>query len=158
MNLDKRILPDKKPLTAFDETESKFNRYELVDFLRDYIQSKLDNDKPNMIAEQVVIIVSTGCIANQLKPPIWNMLKIVDNGYIKAIVNHDALEIVNIKDKNFFKMSIAIGRPDEFFFTGRRPKTVLVYGTNYTAEQMGRIFEFITMHEQKNYCVRFFNR
>lgn len=55
-------------------------------------------------------------------------------------------------------MNIAVGRPDEFFLTGRRPKTVLVYGTNFTAEQMGRIFEFITMHERQDYCVRFFNR
>lgn len=134
------------------------DRYELVDFLRDYIQNKLNNDKPNMIGEQIVIIVSTGCMANQLKAPIWNMLKIVDNGYIKAIVTHDGLEIVNMNDKNFFKINLAIGRPDDFFFTGCRPKTVLVYGTNYTAEQMGRIFEFITMHERKDYCVRFFNR
>ena len=134
------------------------DRYELVDFLRDYIQNKLNNDKPNMIEEQVVIIVSADCMANQLKAPIWNMLKIIDNGYIKAIVTHDGLEIANLSDKNFFKINLAIGRPDDFFFTGRRPKTVLVYGTNYTAEQMGRIFEFITMHERKDYCVRFFNR
>ena len=134
------------------------DRYELVDFLRDYIQNKLNNDKPNMIEEQVVIIVSTGCMADQLKAPIWNMLKIVDNGYITAIVTHDGLEIVNLLHKNFFKINLAIGRPDDFFFTGRRPKTVLVYGTNYTAEQMGRIFEFITMHERKDYCVKFFNR
>lgn len=134
------------------------DRYELVDFLRDYIQNKLNNDKPNIIEEQVVIIVSAGEMMAQLKAPIWNMLKIVDNGYIKAIVTHDALEIVNMNDKNFFKINLAIGRPDDFFFTGRRPKTVLVYGTNYTAEQMGRIFEFITMHERQDYCVRFFNR
>ena len=134
------------------------DRYELVDFLRDYIQNKLNNDKPNMIEEQVVIIVSADCMANQLKAPIWNMLKIVDNGYIKAIVTHDGLEIANLSDKNFFKINLAIGIPDDFFFTGRRPKTVLVYGTNYTAEQMGRIFEFITMHERQDYCVRFFNR
>ena len=86
------------------------------------------------------------------------MLKIIDNGYIKAIVNYDRLEIVNMIDKNFFKINLAIGRPDEFFLTGRRPKIVLVYGTNYTAEQMGRIFEFIRMHEREDYCVRFFNR
>lgn len=134
------------------------DRYELVDFLRDYIQNKFDSDKPNLIAEDVVIIVSTGEMMAQLKAPIWNMLKIVDNGYIKAIVIHDGLEIVNLLHKNFFKINLAIGRPDDFFFTGRRPKTVLVYGTNYTAEQMGRIFEFITMHERKDYCVRFFNR
>ncbi len=134
------------------------DRYELVDFLRDYIQNKLNNDKPNMIEEQVVIIVSTGYMADQLKAPIWNMLKIVDNGYIKAIVTHDGLEITNLSDKNFFKINLAIGRPDDFFFTGRRPKTVLVYGTNYTAEQMGGVFEFITMHERKDYCVKFFNR
>lgn len=134
------------------------DRHELVDFLRDYIQNKLNNDKPNMIEEQVVIIVSTGCMADQLKAPIWNMLKIVDNGYITAIVTHDGLEIANLSDKNFFKINLAIGRPDDFFFTGRRPKTVLMYGTNYTAEQMGRIFEFITMHEREDYCVRFFNR
>ena len=134
------------------------DRYELVDFLRDYIQNKLDSDKPRLIAEQVVIIVSTGQMIAQLKAPIWNMLKIVDNGYIKAIVTHDGLEIVNLSDKNSFKINLAIGRPDDFFFTGRRPKTVLVYGTNYTAEQMGRIFEFITMHERNGYCVRFFNR
>ena len=133
-------------------------RYELVDFLRDNIQNKLNNDKPNTIAEQVVIIVSTGQMIAQLKAPIWNMLKIVDNGYIKAIVTHDGLEIANLSDKNFFKINLAIGIPDDFFFTGLRPKTVLVYGTNFTAEQMGRIFEFITMHERKDYCVRFFNR
>ena len=134
------------------------DRYELVDFLRDYIQNKLNNDKPNFIAEQVVIIVSTGQMIAQLKPQIWNMLKIIDNGYIKAIVNHDRLEIVNIKEQNMFKINLAIGMPDDFFFTGRRPKIVLVYGIDYTAEQMGRIFEFITMHERKDYCVRFFNR
>lgn len=134
------------------------DRYELVDFLRDYIQDKFNNDKPNLIAEDVVIIVSTGEMMAQLKAPIWNMLKIVDNGYIKAIVTHDGLEIANLSDKNFFKINLAIGRPDEFFLTGRRPKTVLVYGTNFTAEQMGRIFEFITMHEREDYCVMFFNR
>ena len=134
------------------------DRYELVDFLRDYIQNKLDSDKPHLIAEQVVIIVSTGQMIAQLKAPIWNMLKIVDNGYIKAIVTHDGLEIVNLSDKNSFKINLAIGRPDEFFLTGRRPKTVLVYGINFTAEQMGRIFEFIRMHERKDYCVSFFNR
>lgn len=136
------------------------DRYKLVDFLRDNIQNKLNNDKPNMRGEQVVIIVSTGQMIAQLKAPIWNMLKSVDNGYIKAIVTHDGLEIANLSDKNFFKINLAIGRPNDFFFTGRRPKTVLVYGTNYTAEQMGRIFEFITMHERErdNYCVRFFNR
>ena len=122
------------------------DRYELVNFLEDYIQNKLDSDKPRLIAEQVVIIVSTGQMIAQLKAPIWNMLKIVDNGYIKAIVTHDGLEIVNLSDKNSFKINLAIGRPDHFFFTGRRPKTVLVYGTNYTAEQMGRIFDFILMH------------
>lgn len=122
------------------------DRYELVNFLEDYIQNKLDSDKPRLIAEQVVIIVSTGQMIAQLKAPIWNMLKIVDNGYIKAIVTHDGLEIVNLSDKNSFKINLAIGRPDDFFFTGRRPKTVLVYGTNYTAEQMGRIFDFILMH------------
>lgn len=132
--------------------------YELVDFLQDYIQNKLNNDKPNMIEEQIVIIVSTGCMADQVKHPIWEMIKNVDNGYLKACVVRDMLEIVNMKDTNFFKINLAIGRPDDFFFTGRRPKTVLVYGTNYTAEQMGRIFEFITMHERKDYCVRFFNR
>ena len=134
------------------------DRYELVDFLRDYVQNKLDYGKSNIIEEQVVIIVSAGEMMAQLKAPIWNMLKIVDNGYIKAIVTHDGLEIVNMNDKNFFKINLAIGRPDNFFFTGRRPKTVLVYGTNYTAEQMGRIFEFIRMHEREDYCVRFFNR
>ena len=134
------------------------DRYELVDFLRDYVQNKLDYGKSNIIEEQVVIIVSAGEMMAQLKAPIWNMLKIVDNGYIKAIVTHDGLEIVNMNDKNFFKINLAIGRPDDFFFTGRRPKTVLVYGTNYTAEQMGRIFEFITMHERQDYCVKFFNR
>ena len=134
------------------------DRYELVDFLRDYIQNKLNNDKPNFIAEQVVIIVSTGQMIAQLKPQIWNMLKIIDNGYIKAIVNHDRLEIVNIKEQNMFKINLAIGMPDDFFFTGRRPKIVLVYSTNFTAEQMGRIFEFIRMHEREDYCVRFFNR
>lgn len=134
------------------------DRYELVDFLRDYIQNKLNDDKPNMIEEQIVIIVSTGYMADLLKAPIWNMLKIVYNGYIKAIVTHDGLEIVNLSYKNFFQINLAIGIPDDFFFTGCRPKTVLVYGTNYTAEQMGRIFEFITMHERKDYCVRFFNR
>ena len=134
------------------------DRYELVNFLEDYIQNKLDSDKPRLIAEQVVIIVSTGQMIAQLKAPIWNMLKIVDNGYIKAIVTHDGLEIVNLSDKNSFKINLAIGRPDDFFFTGRRPKTVLVYGINFTAEQMGRIFEFIRMHERKDYCVSFFNR
>lgn len=134
------------------------DRYELVDFLQDYIQNKLNNDKPNMIEEQIVVIISTGCMADQLKRPIWEMIKNVDNGYLKACVVRDTLEIVNMKDTNFFKINLAIGRPDDFFFTGRRPKTVLVYGTNYTAEQMGRIFEFITMHERKDYCVRFFNR
>lgn len=134
------------------------DRYELVDFLRDYVQNKLDYGKSNIIEEQVVIIVSAGEMMAQLKAPIWNMLKIVDNGYIKAIVTHDGLEIVNMNDKNFFKINLAIGRPDDFFFTGRRPKTVLVYGTNYTAEQMGRIFEFIRMHEREDYCVKFFNR
>lgn len=77
------------------------DRYELVDFLRDYIQDKFNNDKPNMIAEEVVIIVSAGEMMAQLKAPIWNMLKIVDNGYIKAIVTHDGLEIANLSDKNF---------------------------------------------------------
>lgn len=134
------------------------DRYELVDFLQDYIQNKLNNDKPNMIEEQIVVIVSTGCMAEQLKRPIWEMIKNVDNGYLKACVVRDMLEIVNMKDTNFFKINLAIGRPDDFFFTGRRPKTVLVYGTNYTAEQMGRIFEFIRMHEREDYCVRFFNR
>lgn len=134
------------------------DRYKLVDFLRDYIQNKLDNGKSNMTEEQVVIIVSAGEMMAQLKAPIWNMLKIIDNGYIKAIVTHDSLEITNLSDKNFFKINLAIGRPNEFFLTGRRPKTVLVYGTNFTAEQMGRIFEFITMHERQDYCVRFFNR
>lgn len=134
------------------------DRYELVDFLRDYIQNKFDSDKPNLIAEDVVIIVSTGEMMAQLKAPIWNMLKIVDNGYIKAIVTHDGLEITNLSDKNFFKINLAIGRPDEFFFTGRRPKIVLVYGCNFTAEQMGKTFEFIRMHEREDYCVRFFNR
>lgn len=138
------------------------DRYELVDFLRDYIQNKLDFGKSNIIEEQVVIIVSTGYMADQLKTPtrkmLMEMLKIIDNGYIKAIVNYDRLEIVNMIDKNFFKINLAIGRPDEFFLTGRRPKIVLVYGTNYTAEQMGRIFEFIRMHEREDYCVRFFNR
>lgn len=131
------------------------DRYELVDFLRDYIQNKFDSDKPNLIAEDVVIIVSTCEMMAQLKAPIWNMLKIIDNGYIKAIVTHNGLEIVNIHPENSFKINLAIGRPDEFFFTGRRPKTVLVYGTNYTAEQMGRIFEFIRMHEREDYCVSF---
>ena len=138
------------------------DRYELVDFLRDYIQNKLDFGKSNIIEEQVVIVVSTGYMADQLKTPtrkmLMEMLKIIDNGYIKAIVNYDRLEIVNMIDKNFFKINLAIGRPDEFFLTGRRPKTVLVYGTNFTAEQMGRIFEFIRMHEREDYCVRFFNR
>lgn len=134
------------------------DRYELVDFLRDYIQNKLNNDKPNMIVEQIVIIVSTGCMGDQLKHPIWEMIKNFDKRYIKAIVTHGGLEIVNMNDKNFFKINLAIGRPDDFFLTGRRPKTVLVYGSNFTAEQMGRIFEFITMHERKDYCVRFFNR
>lgn len=134
------------------------DRYELVDFLQDYIQNKLNNDKPNMIGEQIVVIISTGCMADQLKRPIWKMIKNVDNGYLKVCVIRDTLEIVNMKDANLFKINLAIGRPDDFFFTGRRPKTVLVYGTNYTAEQMGRIFEFITMHERKDYCVRFFNR
>lgn len=134
------------------------DRYEVVDFLRDYVQNKLDYDKSNIIEEQVIIIVSAGKMMAQLKAPIWNMLKIIDNGYIKAIVTHDGLEITNLSDKNFFKINLAIGRPDDFFFTGRRPKTVLVYGTNYTAEQMGRIFEFIRMHEREDYCVRFFNR
>ena len=138
------------------------DRYELVDFLRDYIQNKLDFGKSNIIEEQVVIIVSTGYMADQLKTPtrkmLMEMLKIIDNGYIKAIVNYDRLEIVNMIDKNFFKINLAIGRPDEFFLTGRRPKIVLVYGTNYTAEQMGRIFDFIRMHEREDYCVRFFNR
>lgn len=136
------------------------DRYEIVDFLRDYIQNKLDDDKPHPKTEQVIIIVSTGEMMAQLKAPIWNMLKIVDNGYIKAIVTHDGLEIVNIHPENYFKINLAIGRPDEFFFTGRRPKTVLVYGTNFTAEQMGKTFEFIRMHERErdNYCVRFFNR
>ena len=36
------------------------DRYELVDFLRDYIQNKLDYGKSNIIEEQVAIIVSTG--------------------------------------------------------------------------------------------------
>lgn len=134
------------------------DRYELVDFLRDYIQNKLNDDKPHPITEQVIIIVSTGEMMAQLKAPIWNMLKIIDNGYIKAFVNHDTLEIVNIHPENSFKINLAIGRPDDFFFTGRRPKIVLVYGTNYTAEQMGRIFDFIRMHEREDYCVRFFNR
>jgi len=138
------------------------DRYELVDFLRDYVQNKLDYGKSNIIEEQVVIIVSTGEMMAQLKAPIWNMLmemlKDVDNDCLKANVIHDTLEVVNLKPKNIFKMNIAIGRPDEFFFTGRRPKTVLVYGTNYTAEQMGRIFKFIRMHEREDYCVRFFNR
>ena len=135
------------------------DRYELIDFLRDYIQNKLDNGgKSNIIEEQVVIIVSAGEMMAQLKAPIWNMLKIVDNGYIKAIVTHDGLEIVNIHPENSFKINLAIGRPDDFFFTGRRPKTVLVYGTNYTAEQMGKTFEFIRMHEREDYCVKFFNR
>lgn len=134
------------------------DRYELVDFLRDYIQDKFNNDKPNIIAEEVVIIVSTGQMMAQLKAPIWNMLKIIDNGYIKAIVTHDGLEIANLSDKNFFKINLAIGIPDDFFLTGRRPKIVLVYGCNFTAEQMGRIFEFIRMHERADYCVRFFNR
>lgn len=138
------------------------DRYELVDFLRDYIQNKLDNGKSNIIEEQVVIIVSAGYMADQLKTPIrkmlMEMLKDVDNDCLKANVIHDTLELVNLKPKNIFKMNIAIGRPDDFFFTGRRPKTVLVYGTNYTAEQMGKTFEFIRMHERENYCVRFFNR
>ena len=138
------------------------DRYELVDFLRDYIQNKLDFGKSNIIEEQVVIIVSTGYMADQLKTPtrkmLTEMLKDVDNDCLKASVIHDTLEVVNLKPKNFFKINLAIGRPDEFFLTGRRPKIVLVYGTNYTAEQMGRIFEFITMHERKDYCVRFFNR
>jgi len=138
------------------------DRYELVDFLRDYVQNKLDYGKSNIIEEQAVIIVSAGEMMAQLKAPIWNMLmemlKDVDNDCLKANVIHDTLEVVNLKPKNIFKMNIAIGRPDEFFFTGRRPKTVLVYGTNYTAEQMGRIFKFIRMHEREDYCVRFFNR
>lgn len=134
------------------------DRYELVDFLRDYVQNKLDYGKSNIIEEQVVIIVSTDQMIAQLKAPIWNMLKIVDNGYIEAFVNHDTLEIVNIHPEHYFKINLAIGRPAEFFFTGSRPKTVLVYGTNFTAEQMGRIFEFIRMHEREDYCVRFFNR
>lgn len=138
------------------------DRYELVDFLRDYIQNKLDNGKSNIIEEQVVIIVSIGQMLEIIKRLILEMLKEmlkdVDNDCLKANVIHDTLELVNLKPKNIFKMNIAVGRPDEFFFTGRRPKTVLVYGTNYTAEQMGRIFEFITMHKRKDYCVRFFNR
>lgn len=138
------------------------DRYELVDFLRDYIQNKLDYGKSNIIEEQVVIIVSTGYMADQLKTPtqkmLMEMLKDVDNDCLKANVIHDTLELVNLKPKNIFKMNIAIGRPDDFFFTGRRPKIVLVYGTNFTAEQMGRIFEFIRMHERQDYCVRFFNR
>lgn len=137
------------------------DRYELVDFLRDYIQNKFDSDKPNLIAEDVVIIVSTGQMIAQLKAPIWNMLKRVDIGYtgcIKAFVNNNNLEIVNIHPENSFKINLAIGRPDEFFFTGRRPKIVLVYGCNFTAEQMGKTFEFIRMHEREDYCVRFFNR
>lgn len=137
-------------------------RYELVDFLRDYVQNKLDYGKSNIIEEQVVIIVSTGQMMAQLKPLMWEMvnemLKNVDNDCLKASVIHDTLEVVNLKPKNMFNINIAIGRPDEFFLTGRRPKTVLVYGTNYTAEQMGRIFEFIRMHEREDYCVRFFNR
>jgi len=138
------------------------DRYELVNFLEDYIQNKLDNGKSNIIEEQVVIIVSTGEMIAQLKAPIWNMLmemlKDVDNDCLKANVIHDTFEVFNLKPKNIFKMNIAVGRPDEFFLTGRRPKTVLVYGTNFTAEQMGRIFDFILMHERKGYCVRFFNR
>lgn len=138
------------------------DRYELVDFLRDYIQNKLDNGKSNIIEEQVVIIVSIGQMLEIIKRLILEMLKEmlkdVDNDCLKANVIHDTLELVNLKPKNIFKMNIAVGRPDEFFFTGRRPKTVLVYGTNYTAEQMGRIFEFIRMHEREDYCVRFFNR
>ena len=114
------------------------DRYELVDFLRDYIQNKLDYGKSNIIEEQVVIIVSTGYMADQFKTPMRKML----------------MEMLKDVDND----CLAIGRPDEFFFTGRRPKIVLVYGTNFTAEQMGRIFEFITMHERKDYCVRFFNR
>ena len=138
------------------------DRYELVDFLRDYVQNKLDYGKSNIIEEQVVIIVSTGEMMAQLKAPIWNMLmemlKDVDNDCLKANVIHDTFEVFNLKSKNIFKMNIAVGRPDEFFLTGRRPKTVLVYGTNFTAEQMGRIFDFILMHEREDYCVRFFNR
>lgn len=136
-------------------------KYELVDFLRDYIQNKLDDDKPYLVSEQVIIIVSTGEMMAQLKAPIWNMLKTVDIGHkgcIKVFVNHDSLEIVNMNDKNFFKINLAIGRPDDFFFIGRRPKTVLVYGTNFTAEQMSKTFEFICMHERAGYYVRFFNR
>lgn len=137
------------------------DRYELVDFLRDYIQNKFDSDKPNLIAEDVVIIVSTGEMMAQLKAPIWNMLKRVDIGYtgcIKAFVNHDTLEIFNRHPEHYFKINLTIGRPDDFFFTGRRPKIVLVYGCNFTAEQMGKTFEFIRMHEREDYCVRFFNR
>lgn len=138
------------------------DRYELVDFLRDYIQDKLDNGKSNIIEEQVVIIVSIGQMLEIIKRLIWEMLKEmlkdVDNDCLKASVIHDTLEVVNLKPKNIFKMNIAIGRPDDFFLTGRRPKTVLVYGTNFTAEQMGKTFEFICMHEREDYCVRFFNR
>lgn len=137
-------------------------RYELVDFLRDYIQNKLDYGKSNIIQEQVVIIVSTGQMMAQLKPLMWEMvnemLKNVDNDCLKASVIHDTLEVVNLKPKNMFNINIAIGRPDEFFLTGRRPKIVLVYGCNFTAEQMGKTFEFIRMHEREDYCVRFFNR
>lgn len=136
------------------------DRYELVNFLEDYIQNRLDDDKSNVITEQVVIIVSSGCMAEQLGRPIWGMLKELEstNKLVEVVFRGNSFEVINRKSENFFNMNIAVGRPDDFFFTGRRPKTVLVYGTNYTAEQMGRIFEFITMHERQDYCVRFFNR
>ena len=136
------------------------DRYELVNFLEDYIQNRLDDDKSNVITEQVVIIVSSGCMLEQLMLPIWGMLKELEstNKLVEVVSRRDAFEVINRKSENFFNMNIAVGRPDDFFFTGRRPKTVLVYGTNFTAEQMGRIFEFITMHERQDYCVKFFNR
>ena len=136
------------------------DRYELVNFLEDYIQNRLDDDKSNVITEQVVIIVSSGCMLEQLMRPIWGMLKELEstNKLVEVVFRGNSFEVINRKSENFFNMNIAVGRPDDFFFTGRRPKTVLVYGTNFTAEQMGRIFEFITMHERKGYCVRFFNR
>lgn len=136
------------------------DRYELVDFLEDYIQNRLDDDKSNVITEQVVIIVSSGFMAEQLGRPIYGMLKELEstNKLVEVIFRGNSFEVINRKSENFFNMNIAVGRPDEFFLTGRRPKTVLVYGTNFTAEQMGRIFDFILMHERKGYCVRFFNR
>lgn len=79
------------------------DRYELVNFLEDYIQNRLDDDKSNVITEQVVIIVSSGCMAEQLGRPIWGMLKELEstNKLVEVVFRGNSFEVINRKSENF---------------------------------------------------------